>query len=468
MGTEKVSLLYGSISTVEDIPPPPTGATLEEAIETIGNGKFQYKLLLLCGLGWIADAFEMIMLSFLLPTLSKEWGIDSIQGGLITSSASAGMLIGAGVWSILGDIIGRKPSFLLTVLVSSLFGLASAFSPHYWVLLVLRCGVGFGLGGNLPIAYSIFLEYLASERRGLLCVLLSGFFPIGVMFSSALALAVLPTLGWRWLLAFSSVPGFLLLLFRSTIPESPRYLMVVGKQEEAWNVLKIVAKENGKIIPEHIEMSPIHLPRKEKGFGHIQSLKILFNRKYIRTTLTFWNIWFFASIGYYGVSTWLPSYLEKMGISSNDVYANFIVVGFGQLVGLIGTSLVVDKIGRRVTLVVLFLATSAFSILFAVSRGEWMVILFAVLINLTNNGASGVVYTVTPEAFPTKVRSTGIGSCSVWNRTAGMIAPVLGGALLKMPIAISFTLWAGAYFVAAFLAFIIPETTGASLDEVKM
>eukprot|EP01113_Clastostelium_recurvatum_P000991 TRINITY_DN10421_c0_g1_i1.p1 TRINITY_DN10421_c0_g1~~TRINITY_DN10421_c0_g1_i1.p1 ORF type:complete len:495 (-),score=121.77 TRINITY_DN10421_c0_g1_i1:12-1496(-) len=443
--------------------PPPEGAlTFEETIDHIGNGWYQYRLLVLCGCGWITDAFEMVMLSLLMNDLRDYFEISAVEAGAISSASFAGMLVGAGVWSIVADTLGRKPSFLFTVLTASIFGVASALAPSYWVFLVLRFLVGFGLGGNFPITYSMLIEFLAVQNRGLLGVILSAFWPIGVMMSSALAYFVMPKLGWRWLLGLSSAPGFLLLVARYAIPESPRYLASRGRAAEAWDVLRMVAKKNGKTFPSAVIESSI-VPLTKTDLSYAQSIRLFISPEYFRLVSTFLVMWFLGSFGYFGVSTWLPAYMERLNIAEQQVYSNFIVVGFGQLMGIIGTALVVDKVGRKITLAALFFSTAVFSFLFGFCRDYWTILLTAIAINMVNNSATGVIYTITSEAFPTKVRSTSLGLCSVANKAGGILAPIVGGALYDAPVVLSFSIWAGSYLAAAILTFSLPKKIDAPM-----
>jgi MFS transporter, putative metabolite:H+ symporter len=99
--------------------------SIDEAIEKVGFGKFQKKLLVICGLGWAADAMEVLLISFALPAVSVEWSLNNAQKGLLGTVIFLGMLAGAWVWGRLSDVIGRKTSFVATVLLASLFGLFS-------------------------------------------------------------------------------------------------------------------------------------------------------------------------------------------------------------------------------------------------------------------------------------------------------------------------------------------------------
>jgi MFS transporter, putative metabolite:H+ symporter len=223
--------------------------TFEDAIREVGFGRFQIKLMVLCGLGWAADTMEVLLISFVIPAVGKEWNLDGSQLGLLGTAIFLGMLAGAVVWGRVSDLMGRRVGFISTIAIDSVFGLLSAFSPSFTWLIILRTLTGFGVGGTLPVDYSIFAEYLPPQKRGHYLVLLESFWALGAVAAAGLAWLIVPRLGWRWLLAVSALPGIIIFFIRREIPESPRYLLVSGKPEQAREVLAQVAAANGRVLP---------------------------------------------------------------------------------------------------------------------------------------------------------------------------------------------------------------------------
>ncbi|HPH95330.1 MAG TPA: MFS transporter [Anaerolineaceae bacterium] len=427
--------------------------TYEQAIEHIGFGRFQKKLMLVCGLGWAADAMEVLLISFALPALSAEWNLSNAEKGWLGTAIFLGMLAGAWFWGRLSDRLGRKFGFISTVAIDSIFGLLSAFSPSFIWLVIFRALTGFGVGGTLPVDYSIFSEYLPTRQRGRNLVLLEAFWALGSIAAAGLAWLVVPTLGWRWLLALSAVPGLIIFFIRRDIPESPRYLLANGQPEAARKVLEEVARQNGVTLsPEPLAIPPAARPAKTSD---------LFNPALRRTTLLLWGLWFAISLGYYGVFTWLPSYFKASGMEMLPVYQNTFLLALAQLPGYFSAAWLVERWGRRRTLAVYLAASGVFTYLFAAVNGLNFMVGMGAWMSFFTLGAWGVIYTITPEAYPTHLRGTGMGAASSMTRLAGAIAPTLGAALMGVSLLIPLTIYAVAYLIAGGMALALPHETRA-------
>jgi putative MFS transporter len=435
--------------------------TVGEAVEEIGVGPFQYKLLAICGASWAADAMEVIIISYVIPVVVRQWSLTSAQAGLIGTAIFVGMLLGAWFWGTITDYVGRKIGFQLTVLVDSVFGFLSALSPGYVWLLLLRAITGFGVGGTLPVDYAVFSEYLPKRNRGRYLVLLESFWAVGTIVVAGLAWLILPRVpdvGWRILLAVSAVPGALVFLIRRHIPESPRYLLIAGREEEARRVLQRVARENGKSL----DIDRLEVQERTEEI----TLTALWKKPFARTTLMLWVGWFCISLGYYGVFIWLPGIFVERGFAFLRTYQNTFLLALAQLPGYFSAAYLVERWGRKWTLTVYLLFSGLFTYLFAVVTGLPVIVGSAMLMSFFTLGAWGVLYAYTPELYPTEVRATGMGWASGMTRIAGAIAPILGGWLLSVSLVVALTLYAISFVIGGATVFLLGrETKGSPLLE---
>ena len=160
--------------------------TVDEALETIGTGPFQYRLLGIFGLVWAADAMQVLAIGFAAPSLAASFGLTIPQAIQAGTAFFLGMLVGAWGFGRLADRIGRRKVLIVTVLIDAVFGLASVFAHDFTLLLALRLLTGIGVGGTLPVDYAMMAEFLPPKRRGRWLVALEGFWAVGTV---AVALA---------------------------------------------------------------------------------------------------------------------------------------------------------------------------------------------------------------------------------------------------------------------------------------
>ncbi len=459
---EGVALLHtypeNNISTKQQA----ASETVGEVIDRIGFGRFQRRLMWICGASWAADAMEVLLIGFAVPSLMADWGLSREQGGLLTSLLFAGMLLGAWFWGQFSDYTGRRFSFVTTIGIDSFFGFLSALAPSFPVLLVLRFFTGFGVGGTLPVDYAMFSEYLPTRHRGRHLVYLESFWALGTVAAAALAWLIIPQfpeIGWRYLLAASALPGLIVFWIRRAMPESPRYLLIKGDADGARQVLQRVAQENGVNL---------YIGTLAVEAAHTQvPLRTIFTRQYLSQTLMTTLVWFSLSLAYYGVFTWLPSIFRAQGFALLPVYQNTFLLALAQLPGYFSAAWLIEVVGRPRTLGLYLLGSAAATYVFAVVSNATDIVLASALMSFFALGAWGVLYAYTPELYPTSARGTGMGWAGGVARIAGIMAPLLGAWLLDVALTLALTTYAVAFAVAGATALILGrETKDRPLSEV--
>ncbi|GGN45591.1 putative MFS transporter [Actinoplanes campanulatus] len=430
---------------------------IQDAIDRVGFGRFQRRLFLLCGITWAADAAEILLLSFALPGVTEEFGLTSGQAGLVVASTFAGMLAGAWFWGIMADRVGRRLGFQLTIAIFAVFGVASAFAPGPVWLAVLRALTGFGLGGAMPLDFALFTEYLPTRDRGRWLVLLESWWAVGTVAAAALALIIMPTVGWRWLLATSAAAALLVLWARLRVPESARYLLARGDVAGASVLVAEVARINGVTPPAR----PLQLPAGQGAATPGDLLRGALGR----TTLLLWTVWLLIGFGYYGIFAWLPQiFADEYGFLRSYQYVFFLALA--QLPGYLSAAWLVERAGRKPVLAGYLAAAAVATFGWAVADTSAMVLLSAGLMNFFTLGAWAALYAYTPERYPTQLRASGLGAASGFARIGAVTAPLAGGALLALSLPVALTVFAAAFLLAALaVAGYAAETRGTRLDD---
>ncbi len=196
--------------------------------------------LIVC-LFFLADGGEMVALSMILPKVSKIWNLTSSQKGLLGSSVFIGIFIGAIVCGKYSDIKGRKPFFVIGSVIVSIFAFLSAFVNDYVSFIICRGMSGLGTGLCMPSAFSLATEITPSKIRHYSIVMIWFFYPFGSITIICLVKLLMPyESGWRYILAFASLPCFLGLILSVKIFESPKFLLTVERYEEGFECLQTI------------------------------------------------------------------------------------------------------------------------------------------------------------------------------------------------------------------------------------
>ncbi|GII26374.1 MFS transporter [Planosporangium mesophilum] len=430
---------------------------IQEAIDEAGFGRFQRRLFLVCGVTWAADAAEILLLSFALPGIAREFHLTPPAAGVVVTSTFAGMLVGAWFWGVMADRVGRRLGFQLTIAMFAVFGVASAFAPDPVTLAVLRALTGFGLGGALPLDFAVFTEYLPSRQRGRWLVLLESWWAVGTAVAAALAVVIMPNLGWRWLLATSALAALLVLWVRRQVPESARYLLSRGQPERARELIAQVAVTNGRPpLAEDLDPPP--------GQGRTGPAALL-RGGLRRTTLMLWAVWLLIAFGYYGVFSWLPQiFAQRYGFLRSYQYTFFLVLA--QLPGYLSAAWLVERWGRKSVLATYLAASGVATFLWAIADNTAIVLTAAALMNFFTLGAWAALYAYTPENYPTQLRASGLGAASGFARLGGVLSPLMGGALLSVSLVGALGAFALAFGLAAIVVvWLATETRGRALRD---
>uniref|UniRef100_UPI003AAAC3B1 synaptic vesicle 2-related protein-like isoform X1 n=1 Tax=Centroberyx gerrardi TaxID=166262 RepID=UPI003AAAC3B1 len=450
--------------------------TVEEAVEAIGFGKFQWKLSILTGLSWMADAMEMMLLSILAPQLHCEWRLPSLQVALLTSVVFLGMGISSFLWGKISDSYGRKTGLMMCSMWALYYGLLSAFAPVYGWILVLRGLVGFGIGGA-PQSVTLYSEFLPMKARATCIMLIEIFWAIGAVFEVLLAIWIMPTLGWRWLLGLSIIPMVVFVSFYFWLPESARFDVLIGNREKAMATLTRMAADNGKAMPQGTLTASQQVER-----GRIRDL---FTPQYRRTTLLLWFIWFANAFSYYGIvllTTELfqagdlcsltqgakiePSCsLECKYLTSAD-YKDLLWTTLAEFPGLFITLLVIDRIGRKKSMALCFIMFSLCILPLYACIGRIALTIFIFIARAFITGGYQVAYVYTPEVFPTETRAMGMGTSSGMGKMGALLTPFVAQVLLRTSVYLTLSVYCGFCLLAAGASLCLPiETLGRGLQE---
>jgi len=458
--------------------------TVDQAVNAIGFGRFQIRLSLITGLCWMADSMEMMILSILSPAVQCSWHISEWKQAFITTIVFLGMMLSSPFWGKFSDKYGRKTTLVLSGSFLFFYGFLSSFAPTYVWLLLLRGLVGFCVGA-IPQAVTLYAEFLPVKQRGKCVVLLECFWALGACLEVLLALFVMPTLGWKWLLGLSSLPLLLFTCVCPWLPESARFHAASGQSERALATLKQLADENKRpMLLGRLTVDDVSTVRR----GRIRDLLAPELRT---TTLLLWFIWWASAFCYYGIVLMTTEMFElseedlcsaPQGWEGAEVcqasckplqqedYIDLLWTTLAEFPGIFFTIIVIERFGRKKTMAVEFLIFTVASLTLFVcvkSRAVLTVTLF--VCRGIISGMFQAAYVYTPEVYPTTLRSVGVGTCSGFARFGAMLTPLVAQVLIYRSPFASVLVYGAVALVASVACLFLPiETRGRPLQDTHV
>ena len=408
--------------------------TVEEVLREGGFTRFHRRVVAITGFAWTFVAFEIIVISLVLPAVGAEFGIfdlgtftatDAFAYGAVVSATLLGSFVGSVVFGRLSDSRGRRTLFQVCVVSYALFTGLTAASFDTASLFTFRFLAGLGLGGMLVIDPAILSEYLPPQHRGRFMVFLDFFWPGGFLLAIGFWYYFIIMLGgaWRLLFIVAAFPAFIAFLFRLAVPESPYYLARKGRLEEAAQVLR---KVTGRDVRPADLAAESAIPR--------APVAALFRGRLLRNTMVTIGVWIALNFSYYGLFLWLPPTLARFGFvdfSNPNTLALFLVISaLAQFPGYLTSMFLVERWGRKRTLALFLILGGVSGYAFATAQDFWTLVLTLVFVSFFNLGAWGAVYPYTSELFPTQYRATGFGVAEGVGKITAVLAPLVFAALL--------------------------------------
>ena len=443
-------------------------------LERLPFGKPQLHLLFMGGLGYTFDGMDAALVAFIMAPVMALWSLTNQQTGIVGSSLMIGYLVGAFSAGTLGDLIGRRAVMMYALAVYTLATLVAALSPSWEFLFWSRVVAGAGIGAESAIIAPFLSEFVQSKFRGRFIGSLAGFFSFGFVFAALLGYFVVPahSEGWRIVQVIASVPIVMLLWWRRSLPESPRWLMQQGRSEEAEQVVaKMEASfvRDGKSLPpyENVQI-PAMGARKTGTFS--QNLAALWGKGMVRTTVMLWILWISITFSYYGFFTWIPTLLVKEGMTITKSFGYSIIIYLAQIPGYYSGAFLCEKLDRKWTIVLYMLMGGVSAYFLSGARSDNLITFFGFCLSFFMNGTYAGIYAYTPELYPTAFRTTGMGVASSFGRIGGLAAPlIIGFTYAQIGFIGVFTITTIVLVTGALsVAILGMSTTGKSLEQIAV
>lgn len=423
------------------------------------------------GLGYMFDAMDVAIIAFVLPVLKLQWHLDSAQLGLVAAASAFGGLFGAILAGWLGDVIGRRAVMMWALAVYCAATLASALVHGWRPFINWRIVAGVGNYAESAIVAPFLAEFAGPAFRGRYIGAVASFFSFGFLLAAVIGYLLVPSgaEAWRYILMLTALPIIMLLWWRRSLPESPRWLVSRGRFEEADAVVAKLEREfeirYGTSLPE----VPVASEKaEERQPSRHASIRRLLTKSFLGVTCMALILWFAIGFAYYAFFSWIPTLLVERGMDITGSYTYSLAIYAAQVPGYLSAAALNDRLGRRavITLYMLLGALTALALAYA---GSDLSALFAACgLSFFMNGSYAGIYAYTPELFPTEIRATAHGMASSLSRVGAFISPIAVGYIFPIYGFLGvFGLSAGLLLAGALAVLILGVPTGKrSLEQI--
>ena len=393
-------------------------------------GPFQYRIMGLCLCVLFFDGYDTQAVGYAAPALAPALQIDKASMAWVFAISLVGLMVGACIFGPLADRFGRKKLVVLTTALFGIFTIATATSNSYEGLLAMRFLTGCGLGGAMPNAVSLSVDYFPRKLRATTVAIVFVGFTVGATAGGYLAAAMLPVLGWRSVFYVGGIlPLLLLPVLALGLPESVRLLILHGRRGAE------IARNLAKIDPAQSFTGEVTFVVSEENEAGMP-VKHLFTSGRAPATLLIWVIFFLSLLVTFLLASWMPIVINSTGISVGRAVAATATLQLGAIVGTLGVGRLMDAFNPYGVLTTAFiLAAISIASLTTVSAAmPYVMVIVLILLAGIFFGAGGTqgANALAGSYYPTYIRSTGLGWALGVGRVGAIVGTLLGGMLIAL------------------------------------
>jgi putative MFS transporter len=456
-------------------------AKVEAASEALGIGErierlpktwWTYRVLLLCSLAWLIEAFDIGLIGVTLPTLRELWSLPPAQISQLAVASTIGIVIGVIPSGIMADRIGRKRMLMLGMGWSTMFTLFCALAPNVGWLVTLRFLAGLGMGAMFPLPYAMMSEFVPSQTRGAFTGIMDSLLSAGYFISPLLGALIIPNMpldsGWRTLFVLGGLPVLYVLVIAKLLPESPRWYEIKGRREEAERLMssieQTVERQWGRPLAAIGPITPVVISRAQVPIG------TLFNSEYRTRTVMCWLALGCTFVIFYSIQVFMPSVVTQMGFSLTNAFIFTSIIVAASIPGKILEAWLVERWGRKPVIISFTLIAVLCAFVFGFLSGAPAVLAIGIGMSFFGIGMNPAVKIYVAENYPTRIRATGVATAEAVGRLiSGVLAPACFPFLLAsggVAVAYSFVGVLGLVGVGA-VALFGSETKGRTLEQIS-
>ncbi|RCL41416.1 MAG: MFS transporter [Gammaproteobacteria bacterium] len=408
-----------------------TNNSIKDINEFIDNGSITSQQILVVSLCFIfnmLDGFDITAMAVVASPVSVDLALTPDLLGWIFSFALAGMMVGAMALAPIADIIGRRALIILSLMIVGISVIMTSKVESLTPFMLLRFISGMGAGALLASQASLAAEYSPDKYRALSVAIVTAGYPTGAMMTSVVAGYILPEYGWRMMFLFGGVVTVSMVIVAwLMIPESLKYLIEKKPNNALEKINKILLKLNAPSIN---ELPPSNNDR-EVTVSMIGNMRMLLSPKFRRLSLMLWTSFFCAFGTLYFLMSWIPKLMENAGYDMAVGRDAFLLFNLGGVIGIYLLGILSVKWKLTNLILNLSLVSAVSMIIFALVPNQLNILFILILlIGILQQSAFTGLYGVAAKAYPTEIRSTGVGWAIGLGRSGAVVGPAVAGYLI--------------------------------------
>lgn len=408
------------------------------------------RVLLVCWLSILFEGYDVGVMGAVLSSMAEDarWGLTPLELGALSSYAIIGMFFGAFIAGSLSERVGLRRMLLACVALFSLSMIATTWSPTPLLFGISRFIGGIGLGGVIPVAAAMTVEYSPPARRSYNYGVMYSGYSLGILCSALVAMWLIPHFGWRSVIGVGALPLLALWPMSRLLPESLEYLVSRGRVEEAQQLATRLG------VP-----LPVPEPVKPQQAGWRNTLAPLFSPPYLRATLCFWVALFCGMLLVYGLNTWLPTIMRKSGYALGPSLLFLVVFSLASALGGLCLGRIADRIGARRAVALSYLVGGLGICALMFKHSLAINILLTALAGLGSISASLILTGYLATWYPGASRAAATGWALSFARIGAMSGPLFGAWIASSGLSLSWNFGAFALvcLIAALMVMLLPR-----------
>lgn len=436
-------------------------------LDRLPMSPFHRRIMWLIGIGMFFDGFDIYVASTVLGATLQTGFSTLAQNALFVSLTFLGMMLGSLGTGFLGDRFGRRFTYQANLAIFGLASLGAALAPNMSVLIACRFVMGLGLGAENVVGYSTLTEFVPPAKRGKLQGLMAVFVVSGLPVAGLIGLLLIPSLGWRAMFVVGGLGALGVWYARKSLPESPRWLESVGRNDEAEAIMTRIEAE----VTEARGGEPLPQPAVAKASNAApMSFGSLFTGTMLPRMIVGCVTLVVINTLLYGFVTWLPTFFVHQGMSIAKSFGFALVMSLGAPIGSGIGALTADAWGRKPTIIGASFAAIVFGAIYPFVSSPMLLPIIGLLLTIPIYVLVALLFAVyVPELFPTPVRLRASGICNTLGRGATIVTPFIVVALFAQHgivgvLAMMIGLLAIQIVVVAWLGV---EPTGERLEDLQ-